>query len=59
MQPGGQIRPHRPVADLNNTTIDERTRGRGLEQPGDGVAALFLEGDFGWLRVNTKNTSLK
>ena len=47
MQPGGRIRPHRPVADLNNTTINKCTRGRGLERPGDGVAALFLEGDFG------------
>jgi hypothetical protein len=53
MQPGGQIRPHRPVADLNNTTINERTRGRGLERPGDGViwSAESLR--------NTKNTSLK
>jgi hypothetical protein len=60
MRPGGRIRPHRPVADLNNTTIkNEQTRGRGLERPADGVAALFLEGDFGRLRVNTKNTSLK
>ena len=47
MRPGGRIRPHRPVADLHNTTINECTRGRGLERPGDGVAALFLEGDFG------------
>jgi hypothetical protein len=47
LRPGGRIRPHRPVADLNNTTINECTRGRGLERPGDGVAALFLEGDFG------------
>ena len=39
-----QIRPHRPVNDINNTTINERTRGRGLERPGDGMAALFLEG---------------
>jgi hypothetical protein len=51
MRPGGRIRLHRLVADLNNTTINEQTRGRGLERPGDGVAALFLEGDFGWLRV--------
>ncbi len=48
MRPSGRIRPHRPVADLNNTTINECTRGWGLERPGDGVAALFLEGDFGW-----------
>ena len=34
----------RLVADLNDTTIDERTWGRGLKRPGDGVAALFLEG---------------
>ena len=47
MQPGGQIRPRHPVADLNNTTINECTWERGLERPGDGVAALFLEGDFG------------
>ena len=47
MRPGGLIRPHRPVADLNNTTMNEYTQGRGLERPGDGVAALFLEGDFG------------
>ena len=31
---------------LNNTTINERTRGRGLERPGDGVAPSFFEGDF-------------
>ena len=48
MQPGRQIRLHRPADDINNTTINERTRGRVLERPGDGVAALFLEGDFGW-----------
>jgi hypothetical protein len=43
-----QIRPHRPVDDINNnnTTINERMRGWGLERPGDGVPALFLEGDF-------------
>jgi hypothetical protein len=41
-----QIRPHRTVDDINNTTINERTWGRGLERPGDGVVALFLEGDF-------------
>jgi len=46
LQPGGQIRLHHPVADLNDTTINKRTWGRGLEWPGDGVAALFLEGDF-------------
>jgi hypothetical protein len=38
LQPGGQIRPHRPVADLNDTTINKHTRGWGLEWPGDGVA---------------------
>jgi hypothetical protein len=32
--------------DINNTTINERTQGRGLERPGDCVAASFLEGDF-------------
>ena len=42
---GGRIRPQRPVADLNNTTINERTRGRGLERPGDGLATMFLEWD--------------
>jgi hypothetical protein len=46
LQPGGQIRPHRPVHDINNTTINERTRARGLELPEDGVAALILEVDF-------------
>ena len=44
---GGQIRPHRLFADLNDTTINERTRGRGLERPGDGVATSFFERDFG------------
>ena len=47
MQPCGRIRPHLPIADLKNTTINELTRGRGLERPGDGVAALVLEGYFG------------
>jgi hypothetical protein len=46
LQPGGQIRPHRPVADLSNTTINKRKRGWGLGRPGDGVATLFIEGDF-------------
>jgi hypothetical protein len=46
LRSGGRIRPHRPVNDLNDTTINERTRGRGLERPGDGVAASFFEGDF-------------
>jgi hypothetical protein len=46
LQPGGQIRPHRPVADLSNTTINKRTRGWGLGRPGDGVATSFIEGDF-------------
>jgi hypothetical protein len=31
---------------LNNTTINKSTRGRGLEQLGNGVAALFLPWDF-------------
>ena len=44
MRPGGQIRPHRPVADLYNTAINERMRGRGLERPGDGVVASFCKG---------------
>ncbi len=47
LQPGGRIRPHRPIADfLNDTTVNERTRGRGrgLERPGDGVASSFCEG---------------
>ena len=47
MQPGVRVRPHRPIAVFNNTTINERTRGWGLERPGDGVAALVLEGYFG------------
>ncbi len=46
LQPGGRIRPHRPVADLKNTTINERTRGRGLKGRLDGVAPSFFEGDF-------------
>jgi len=46
LRPGGRIRPHLPVADVNNTTINERTWGQGQERPGDGVATLFLEGDF-------------
>ena len=46
MGPGGRIRPHRLIADLNNTTINERMRGWGLERPGDGVATSFIEGDF-------------
>ena len=37
-----RISPHRPVADLNDTTINNGTRGRGLERPGDG------DGDGGW-----------
>ena len=36
----------RPVDDINNMTINECTWGRGLERPGDCVAASFLEGDF-------------
>ncbi len=39
---GGRIRPHRPIADVDNTTINERMQGRGLERPGYGVAALVL-----------------
>jgi hypothetical protein len=35
-----------PVDDIDNTTINERTGGRGLEWPGDCVVASFLEGDF-------------
>jgi hypothetical protein len=46
LRPGGRIRPHRPVADLNNTTINKRKQGRGLERPGDGVAPSFFEGNF-------------
>ena len=38
------IRPHRPVADVNGTTINQCTWGRGLERPGDGVAASFYKG---------------
>jgi len=44
LRPGGRIRPHRSVADLNDTAINERTRGQGLERPGDGVATSFLKG---------------
>jgi hypothetical protein len=39
---GGQIRPHRPVADLNDTTINEHARGWGMERPGYGVTASVL-----------------
>ena len=44
LPPGGRIRPHRPGADLNDTAINERAGGRGLERPGDGVASSFCEG---------------
>jgi hypothetical protein len=44
LRPSGRIRPHRPVVDINDTTFNNRVRGRGLERPGDGLAALFLEG---------------
>jgi hypothetical protein len=33
--------------NLNNTTMNKCTRGRGLKRPGDGVAPSFFEGDFG------------
>ena len=33
---------HSYKADVNNTTINERMRGRGLEQPGYGFTASFL-----------------
>ena len=46
LRPSGRIRPHHPVADLKNTTINERTRGRGLKGRGDGVAPSGFEGDF-------------
>jgi hypothetical protein len=53
MQPGGRIRPHRPVTNLSNTTINKHMRGWGLDRPGDGVASLFCEGIsvkfFGWV----------
>jgi len=39
---GGRIRLHRPVADLNDTTINEHTRGWGMERPGYGVTASVL-----------------
>ena len=44
LRPGGQNRPHCPVADLSDTAINKRTGGRGLERPGDGVASSFCEG---------------
>jgi hypothetical protein len=47
LQQGGQNRPHRLFTDLNDTIINERTRGRGLERPGDSVASSFFKGDFG------------
>ena len=42
----GKLDRTAPVDDINNTTINERMRGWGLEQPGDGVAPSFFEGDF-------------
>ncbi len=33
--------------NLYHTTINQCTRGRGLERPGDVMAALFLQVDFG------------
>ena len=44
-----KIRSHHLVANLYHTTINQGTRGRGLEQPGDGMAASFLQVDFGRL----------
>ena len=35
-----------PVDDINNMTINECTWGRGLDRPGDCVAASFLERGF-------------
>jgi len=35
------------VSIAQNTTINERVRGRGLKRLGDGVATSFFEGDFG------------
>ncbi len=34
------------VTEQQNHSLNKRTRGRGLERPGDGLAALFLEGVF-------------
>jgi hypothetical protein len=45
-RPGGRNRTLRPVSSTENMTIKRRTTGFGLKRPGDGVAALFLEGDF-------------
>jgi hypothetical protein len=47
LQPGRRIRSHRPVANLYHTTINQCTRGRELEWLGDGMAASFLQVDFG------------
>ena len=44
-----KIRSHHPVANLYHTTINQGTRGRGLEQPGNGMVASFLQVDFGRL----------
>jgi hypothetical protein len=38
----GRIRPHCLFANLNDATINERTRGQGLERLGYGVTALVL-----------------
>ena len=45
-RPGGRNQTLRPVSSTDNMTIKRRTTGFGLKRPGDGVAALFLEGDF-------------
>ena len=35
LRPSGRIRPHRPVADINDTTFNERMRGRGWNGRGN------------------------
>ncbi len=46
-RPGCLNRTIRTVTTAENMTIKHRTMGFGLKRPGDGVAALCFEGDFG------------
>ncbi len=46
-RPGCLNRTICPVTTTENMTIKRKTTGFGLKRPGNGVAALFFEGDFG------------
>ena len=46
LAPCGRFRLFRLMPPPNDITINWRPRWRGLKWPGDGVAALFLEGGF-------------